>query len=444
MTFQLPTFSGMPARPLSYHGKKPPPLGSSSDKILLAAQEALRQARLIESETPLQESPYLEGLRGSFHSSFSSSFSPQAPDKRSSEITTMNTPSPAVISMVASVQRACRSSPLEILDRATFLVRDKNSLPLAVFKPRDMARGMVNSLESAAVVRSKISIQPALEAANEVIASEILNLPVSAVMLNLEAIYSPESPQESKEGVLLRFINAQSLTPEQSPLPFTLPSCQILMLTDLLFCNTDRSLGNVLYNPSTHHVFGIDHACILPEEFVDSAILCWRTWPQAMTPFSTEFKELIRGLNFERNCEKVLTTFPAYSIQSLETMKICYYLLQQASLRDLPPFAISSLLVAFSSQTSSVIRCHYVKAKITEAGSAEKTPQQVFENLCGLINQTLDVLMPFNWPQAQAELAAIANPADQKVYISRIQASILEKIGSVRELAPPGHLTLML
>lgn len=229
---------------------------------------------------------------------------------------------------------------------------------IAVFKPVDEARGMPNCRDPkkilGEVLPGQYGIAPDMDCANQNIARGLhpeIGYSVLEIELEDDHFYqvgvSPETVL-TKRGSLQAFIpntlSMKDLSCEQTNAALAdvpLDRLQQIFFLDLRLVNTDRNAGNLLYNTKIKQTFPIDHALILPARFQTASELAWIAWDQARLPFSPQILETIAHLDFEKDKERILSTAPNYPLESLETMRIAYALLQIAAQAGLTPFQIA-------------------------------------------------------------------------------------------------------
>jgi Phosphatidylinositol 3- and 4-kinase len=119
---------------------------------------------------------------------------------------------------------------------------------------------------------------------------------------------------------------------------------QSLTILDISLCNTDRNLGNAMYAEAERNIFPIDHALILPSGYRSSAVFAWMLWDWSLVRYDAPALEEIQRMNFEADAAKILEAYPHYPVESLETMRINYYLLKQGAKAKLSPFFIGCFL----------------------------------------------------------------------------------------------------
>ena len=323
------------------------------------------------------------------------------------------TPSEPVTAFVASVLES--DYQIVHLERGTYRVLNPKGECIALFKPSNEVRGGSASAHGSRVVMSKPGVPPYAEPLNEVIVADLFALPIFAVLTNLRGVFHGNDEPVEKEGVLIVFI------PNAEPIPetrrdFPLDSFQLLALIDLMVCNADRNCTNALTQDG--RVVGIDHATIAPANFEAPGIFFWRTYPQAFIPFSAEKVAFIRAKSFEVDREKVLHCFPDYPLESLATLRACYALVQHAVDRQLPPFAIASLLSQYSESTVSVMKALHEKSKNPD-------PEIAFTTLMRLTDRALDYLTTLPWTEFQER--AKGDP----LFVADLQKRILKDLNEL-------------
>jgi len=122
---------------------------------------------------------------------------------------------------------------------------------------------------------------------------------------------------------------------------------QKIAITDLAFHNTDRHLGNILYSQKQSNFMQIDHALVLPKDFMSEGTFAWASWPAAHYPFTEDSLQEISAMNFKKDRWRIKTVYPHYPEASLEVMEICYYLLKEGAAIGLTPFQISLFYQGF-------------------------------------------------------------------------------------------------
>lgn len=249
---------------------------------------------------------------------------------------------------------------------------------IAIFKPG--GRGSMAN-EAADIETSKDGIRREDEVRNEAIVAGIQDLSLTTMYVRL----SPTT-----QGMLQEFVPGaknfnQLSNEERSQLiaAYPLRNFQKMAIMDLQFLNTDRNRGNLLHSQqgNNHMIHCIDHALILPRGFESQGVFYWATWAMAHRAFTTESLAEIAGLNFQQDAAAILAKFPAYSLESIETMDFCYHLLKEGAQRGLTPFQLSFFLmgrpqsflgalyqlaqIAFPGDPAKINRC--VKAEINKA-----------------------------------------------------------------------------
>ncbi len=243
--------------------------------------------------------------------------------------------------------------PTKNVTRGAYCVLNHNT-PYALFKPSDEVRGGINSQDKKAVY-AKDGIPHELEIPNEVIAAGLFPHWTPCVIeasLTGDFYWAYNTPaSREKSGSLQPFI-PDTITlrdvprSELDPLIASLDveTVHQIAILDIALCNTDRHLGNLLYQKTSHRLYPIDHACILPQEFASSAELAWMSWPQADIPLSPELRDKVNSLNAATDIQMILQTYPTFPRESLETLELCYFLLQEGTQRGLTLHQIGSLL----------------------------------------------------------------------------------------------------
>lgn len=239
--------------------------------------------------------------------------------------------------------------------------------PIAVFKPADEVRGGLNAIDLSSVC-SKIGIEPRWEIFNEIIAVGLRKIPLIVVETTLTSRVFNNG--DKKRGVLQQFIpQAESMnnlnmdTVMKARRGMSMEQFQRMAIGDLSLCNTDRHLGNLMVTERDGGIHQIDQTLILPVAFASPAKLSWILWEQANQPFSKSALAEIDALDFEKDKRAVLSTYPTYPSENLETMRITYYLLQYGAEAGLTPLQIGSFLIGSGWQESNFMNMLYAKSK---------------------------------------------------------------------------------
>ncbi len=276
---------------------------------------------------------------------------------------------------------------------------------IAVMQPADEVRGAEHSWD---INAAKHGITPKWEVPNKVIAAGLtedsvsIEAPVTSrsfTLLNTSRTSRIDSEQRTKQCFLTPFIpNAKTLLAfklaSKSCHDHVIDRCpkkyfDDMAAFDLYMGDVDRNLENMLINEKTGKIEAIDHALLLASKFQSPAVFAWFPWKQAHEPFNAETREKISALNFEEITTKIRRTYPTYPTQNLETLKICLYLLQQATRAGLTPFEIGCFFTGnLSCRYSSPMGFLYRRVR----GPEERDPDAVYRRVTKAIDTAIVAL----------------------------------------------------
>ena len=308
-----------------------------------------------------------------------------------------------------------------------------NAQFIAVFKPADEARGMPNcrSAQSALgeIHPGQYGIAPDMDFANQNIAGGLhqIGYPVLEATLQDDHFYDRRTTPGTlltKIGSLQPFIpdtislgDPESQPCQEAVASIPLDRLQETFILDLCLVNTDRNSNNLLYNPTTKQLFPIDHALLYPAQFKTAAELTWLNWKAAHQPLRQKALEKIAALHFEKDMAKILASYPNYPLESLETMRIAYSLLQMGVRVGLTPFQMGCF---YTGNPASPMKNLYEKARETT-----DDPELFFRRINECLESVMKDLMT-RYPQL-----AIAAKADTEKYpLWTVNRHLQKNVGS--------------
>ncbi len=283
-------------------------------------------------------------------------------------------------------------------------------------------------------ITAKEGIDPSNEIPNEVIVAGLRNLDIASIETSLTGHFyvrgEGRTTSVTKVGALMPFVPSSTdlLQIQGNDLKriirdLALQTVQELAITDLGYCNTDRTMGNILYSPETGRIHFIDNALVLPAGFLSGAIFAWMSWPQALLPFTEESLAKIDAMDFRADLDKIQATYPDYPAENIETMHISYYLLKKGAAAGLSPFQIALCLLRNSDFPGSPMHQFYTDAK-AEAGALD--PEAIFEAMTGKIDKVI-VRLADAFPKLLEETRAklsIDDPKFEEKLIHALEAEV--------------------
>jgi hypothetical protein len=271
--------------------------------------------------------------------------------------------------------------------------------PIATFKPGDEVRGGLNHLQknqhALKNLPGKLGIDPALEPLHELAASAFFPLKQPVVEVTIPGPFTYlGTPKAPKRGIAIGYLHEMVVLSKVSDITEVLNSISEralhhLAIMDIALCNTDRNSGNLMINLTTKEIGLIDHANILPAQFLSSGMFVWQRAKKANTPFSEESIKQIENLDFASDSRKILEYHPSYPEENLYTMRISYQLLKRGSAAGLTPFQIACFLTGDDKALRFMpMQRIYSKASALTEGDIEKR----YALMCQWIDNIIEYL----------------------------------------------------
>eukprot|EP00743_Colponemidia_sp_Colp-15_P010184 GILK01011189.1.p1 GENE.GILK01011189.1~~GILK01011189.1.p1 ORF type:complete len:532 (+),score=83.62 GILK01011189.1:301-1896(+) len=278
--------------------------------------------------------------------------------------------SPKLVSIVREASRCMESGRSPVLASeglgGTYLLTNRNSRPIAVFKPCDEEPCAVNNPKNnnSSPDSVKRSVR-AGEAAMRECAAYLLDhghfagVPETCFVKSAHPDYfdaeevrlHKEKQMKEKVGSLQEYVDYDCSAEEVGPSAFSVSDVHRIAIFDIRVCNTDRHAGNLLVKWSTDdsgkksaRLIPIDHGFCLPESLED-VLFDWHYWPQARAPFTAEELAYIENLDVEKDISMLEKSFPLIRKGCLKTLRICTLFLKTAARAGLTLFDMANLMV---------------------------------------------------------------------------------------------------
>ena len=250
---------------------------------------------------------------------------------------------------------------------------------IAVFKPDDEELGTKNcpnsEMRTADAGRARDGINPGDSAALECVAflldRQRLIPPTVMVTLPCFRTFGCYFPAATKTGSLQQFVpNTRTfgdLQPEERDRMWKnselIRQISDIALLDIRLFNTDRNKGNLLI--TAERLVPIDHGCIAAIGFVDDVNLCWLVIPEVFNK-KLNLSEISKlDLNWDRDKNLVLATFPNLHPAYLRTLEASHVLLEIGLQRGLTIGQIASFLLPGSRVERCVMFYLFKRANAT-------------------------------------------------------------------------------
>jgi len=190
----------------------------------------------------------------------------------------------------------------------TYFLRDIDGKIIAIFKPQDEELSSPNNPKSKEEDPQR-GILPGEAAVREVMASrlnrhfdDLFKVPLTGmVQITHPTFGNVDGKPIVKTGSLQEFVDNDGPVGDIGPQVFPVDEVHRVALLDLIFHNTDRHEGNILYrkSPLGHmELIPIDHGFSLPDR-VGGGWFDWLHYPQARKPFSADFSRVVDELDAE-------------------------------------------------------------------------------------------------------------------------------------------------
>lgn len=272
-------------------------------------------------------------------------------------------PSETVADLFASPQVPCSPQLCAVIERCrsaleagmepmltssgtggTYILRDQDGVPLAIFKPKDEEAGTPQNPRGYIGAENTSWLQrPGVRSAHRAVREVAANLmdegfagvPSTTLAHGRHSGFMPLSGRDEtvwKVGSLQAFVETGTgMTTETSdnfgPCVFPAKNVHKIGIFDLRIVNFDRNYGNILVQTQreasgarSFKLIPIDHGCCLPDRLqLAKDDLVWMSWPQAKLPFTAADLEYIASLDgaadarrlsstlgMERNCLRLL------------------------------------------------------------------------------------------------------------------------------------------
>ena len=240
--------------------------------------------------------------------------------------------------------------------------------PVAVFKPRsashgsDMRMGLAGEVQDAeqnevvaarlAQILTKRQIVPIAEMADLRLGDVKTIQEVARSVLEADAALLADD-RAFVSGTIHKFVtgaqdlkssNAISLAFFQSQDPEVQSATRMIAALYVLTCYLDGHMGNVMLNQVGSPV-AVDFGDMMPSQFaVGARPPCWLSSLACSLPFSKEDVAEIQATQWS-SIEGILTEVSGYSSEKINTMQLCYVLLQKGISKGLTPNQIMCFLI---------------------------------------------------------------------------------------------------
>jgi hypothetical protein len=286
----------------------------------------------------------------------------------------------------------------------TYFLKNKEGIPVAVFKPEDEQgnspinpkqeadqQSSDNDLRRKGLVEGEISSREAAAYLLDKYSGGFYGVPKTCLV----KLILPEEmcvDDNAKIGSLQQFVQADGCAFDVGPTYFGVRDVHAIGILDIRIFNTDRHLGNILI----HRKYGgyaltpIDHSYSLPHS-LDAAWFDWLNWPQSKVPFDDATREHILSINAERDAI-LLGTRLNIRPECLLTMKVSTCLLQNGVKRGLTLYDIGSIICRRNLNQPSDLEtiCYIASQQVgncMNAGGSNQYEQMYLATVDALVNQ---------------------------------------------------------
>jgi hypothetical protein len=199
----------------------------------------------------------------------------------------------------------------------TYILRNAEQRPLAVFKPKDEeAGGPQNPRGYIGSENSRVYVGPGVPSAHRAVrevAAYLVDRGFAGVPMTTLAHSRHPSFRAldgsgdvvCKVGALQEFVETTETSDNFGCQAYSSQDVHRIGILDIRIANFDRNTGNMLVKvgkssegPRTLKLVPIDHGCSLPDRMkIHESNLVWMDWPQAKQPFGEEELDYIKSLD---------------------------------------------------------------------------------------------------------------------------------------------------
>jgi hypothetical protein len=270
---------------------------------------------------------------------------------------------PELIEAQAAMQKRIYPKLISEGISGSYIIRDRRSNPIAIFKARDEEPGMAgNPKNFGNLCKYDLEYTFGIPAGTSYLRERVAYLldkkdHFSGVPLTKITQFSSCHFKSHKlgkqfvEGSFQKWIPQSHHAKEdhgffKGLLGGSIPKAEIhkIAVLDIRTLNCDRHLLNFLVNDKLEKAYPIDHGYILPGK-ADSIRFDWIDFPQAKKKFSEETLSHIANLDVEKDIMLIRKVIPGISQQSLDMFRVSTLLLQIAARNGFTAYHIADLML---------------------------------------------------------------------------------------------------